>query len=97
AHMAEQAVKAQPGARTLALTLNKRLQEALERLGAARARLIDPKVSVAIVAADIETGDILASVGSAGLLATQSDGFIDMTQAVRSPGSTLKPLIYGLA
>jgi penicillin-binding protein 1C len=96
AHMAEEAVKAQPEARTVALTLDKRLQDALERLGAARARLIDPKVSVAIVAADIETGEILASVGSAGLFASQSNGYVDMTTAIRSPGSTLKPLIYGL-
>src|SRR5690606_24156362 len=35
-------------------------------------------------------------VGSAGLFAAEADGFIDMTRAVRSPGSTLKPLIYGL-
>lgn len=97
AHMAQQAVKAQPLARTVELTLDKRLQDALERLAAARARLIDPRVSVAILAADIDTGEILASVGSAGLLATESAGFVDMTKAVRSPGSTLKPLIYGLA
>ncbi|MCW5720686.1 MAG: penicillin-binding protein 1C [Devosia sp.] len=97
AHMAEQAARAQPQNRTVQLTLDKRLQEALERLGAARARLIDPKVSVAILAADMETGEILASVGSAGLLATESAGFVDMTTAIRSPGSTLKPLIYGLA
>lgn len=97
AHMAEQAVKAQPAARAIELTIDKRLQDALERLGTARARLIDPKVSVAIVAADIGTGEVLASVGSAGLLATESAGFVDMTSAIRSPGSTLKPLIYGLA
>lgn len=96
AHTAEAARKAQPGARTVQLTMEKRLQEALERLGAARARMIDPKVSVAILAADMETGEILASVGSAGLLATESAGFVDMTTAIRSPGSTLKPLIYGL-
>ncbi|HEY0033839.1 MAG TPA: transglycosylase domain-containing protein, partial [Devosia sp.] len=97
AHMAEQATKAQPGVRAIELTIDKRLQDALERLGTARARLIDPKVSVAIVAADIESGEILASVGSAGFLQTESQGFVDMTTAIRSPGSTLKPLIYGLA
>ena len=97
AHMAEQATRSQPTARTIELTIDKRLQDALERLGAARARLIDPKVSVAIIAADIASGDILASVGSAGLLDTESNGFVDMTTAIRSPGSTLKPLIYGLA
>ena len=97
AHMAGQAVRAQPGARAIELTVDKRLQDALEHLAAGRARLIDPKVSVAIVAADIGSGEILASVGSAGLFATQSAGFVDMTRAIRSPGSTLKPLIYGLA
>jgi penicillin-binding protein 1C len=96
-HMAEQAAKGQPQARAITLTIDKQLQDALERLGTARARTIDPKVSVAIVAADITSGDILASVGSAGLLQTESDGFVDMTTAIRSPGSTLKPLIYGLA
>ncbi|MGV8853597.1 MAG: penicillin-binding protein 1C [Devosia sp.] len=97
AHLAEQAVNARPGVRTIALTIDKRLQDALERLAAARARLIDPRVSVAMVAADIDSGEILASVGSAGLFDTSSDGFVDMTDAIRSPGSTLKPLIYGLA
>jgi len=97
AHLAEQAVRARPDARTLPLTIDRRLQDALEQLAAARARLIDPRVSVAIVAADIESGEILASIGSAGLFATQSDGYVDMTTAIRSPGSTLKPLIYGLA
>jgi penicillin-binding protein 1C len=97
AHMAEQAVKAQPTARAVRLTIDKRLQDALEHLAAGRARLIDPRVSVAIVAADIQSGEVLASVGSAGLLDTESAGFVDMTSAVRSPGSTLKPLIYGLA
>lgn len=96
-HLAEQAVKAQPEKREVALTIDRRLQEALERLAAGRARIVDPKVSIAIVAADIGSGDILASVGSAGLFATQSAGYVDMTTAIRSPGSTLKPLIYGLA
>lgn len=97
AHMAEQALRAQPQSRVVQLTLDRRLQEALERLASARARMIDPRASVAVLAADLDTGDILASVGSAGFLATESAGFVDMTTAIRSPGSTLKPLIYGLA
>ena len=58
---------------------------------------LGPKLSIAIVAADHRTGEILASVGSAGLLEEERAGHVDMTRAVRSPGSTLKPLIYGLA
>jgi penicillin-binding protein 1C len=95
-HMAEEAVAANPTTREIDLTIDRRLQQALEKLGALRAGQIDEKVSVAIVVADMVSGDILASVGSAGLFNEQSDGYVDMTEAVRSPGSTLKPLIYGL-
>jgi penicillin-binding protein 1C len=97
AHLAEAAVAAHPDARQVDLTIDGQLQTALEKLAASRAAGLGPKVSVAIVAADISTGEILASVGSAGLFADEADGYVDMTHAVRSPGSTLKPLIYGLA
>ena len=96
AHLAQEAVAADPTARTIPLTIERKLQHSLERLGATRATPLGDEVSVAIVVADQQTGDILASVGSAGLLKSASDGFVDMTRAVRSPGSTLKPLIYGL-
>ena len=96
AHLAQQAVTAQPQARRIALTVDARLQATLEQLAAFRGRQFGPEVSVAIVVADQRSGDILASVGSAGLFHEESDGFVDMTRAVRSPGSTLKPLIYGL-
>src|SRR5205809_6682680 len=52
---------------------------------------------MAVVVADGQSGAILASVGSAGLFEDQRAGHVDMTRAMRSPGSTLKPLIYGLA
>ena len=96
AHLADEGVAAHPNARTIQLTVDKRLQGALERLASARATMINTKASVAIVVADQSTGNILASVGSAGYLGTENSGFVDMTEAVRSPGSTLKPLIYGL-
>jgi penicillin-binding protein 1C len=53
-------------------------------------------MQVAIVVADHQSGEILASVGSAGYAGGERLGFVDMTTALRSPGSTLKPLIYGL-
>ena len=97
AHLADEAIAARPNAREIKVTVDKTLQDKLERLASARAVLIGPKVSVAILVADQATGDILASVGSAGYLGTENSGFVDMTEAVRSPGSTLKPVIYGLA
>ena len=39
----------------------------------------------------------IAHVGSAGYLDDARSGAIDMVNATRSPGSTLKPFIYGLA
>ena len=69
----------------------------MSRLPPSAPRRSSENVSVAILVADHQTGEILASVGSSGFFDEQRDGFVDMTRAVRSPGSTLKPLIYGLA
>lgn len=79
------------------LTLDRDLQIALEKLAANHVKTIGPKLSTAILVADHHSGDILAYVGSAGYLNYQRFGAIDMIQAIRSPGSALKPFIYGLA
>ena len=97
AHLGQQAVAAHPDQSVLTLTVDRDLQASLETLARERVAAMGPKLSVAIVVANHRTGEILASVGSAGLLDETRAGFVDMTRAVRSPGSTLKPLIYGLA
>ena len=79
------------------LTLDRELQAGLESLAAEQTKLLGEKLSSAILAVDNATGQVLAYVGSAGYLDQDRAGAIDMVQAVRSPGSTLKPLIYGLA
>jgi penicillin-binding protein 1C len=80
------------------LTVERGLQAAMERLAETAARAAGPHLSVAILVADHRSGDILASVGSPGYGAGDGrSGFVDMTGAIRSPGSLLKPLIYGLA
>ena len=43
------------------------------------------------------TGEIIGEVGSANYFDSSRSGWIDMTRVIRSPGSTLKPFIYGLA
>ncbi|NOJ40371.1 penicillin-binding protein 1C [Bradyrhizobium australiense] len=79
------------------LTLDSGLQKTLEALARDRAVAQGPNISVAIIAVDNETGDVLARVGSPDYFDERRAGQIDMTRAVRSPGSTLKPFIYGLA
>ena len=81
----------------LKLTLSRGLQASLEDLAAKQAALNGEKLSAAIVVADHATGEILAHVGSAGYLESERQGANDMATAIRSPGSTLKPVIYGLA
>src|SRR5690606_12202984 len=72
-------------------------QLALEALAATALVDLPPQVTVALLVADVHTGEVLASVGSADYTSEAWRGYVDMTQALRSPGSTLKPLIYGLA
>jgi penicillin-binding protein 1C len=95
-HATRQAL-ARSGAGEVRLTLDARLQARLEAMVAERAARLGRNVSVALLVADHGSGEILAHVGSAGLLDEARRGHVDMTGAIRSPGSTLKPLIYGLA
>ena len=73
------------------------LQQRLEKLLRDRAAGFDLKISAALIVLDHHSGEVLAVIGSPDLFDTERQGYIDMTLALRSPGSTLKPLIYGLA
>ncbi len=96
-HAADQVVVAEPGRRIHRLTIDAGLQKTLQDLALERARALGPKISVAILAVDNETGEVRARVGSADYFDERRAGQVDMTQALRSPGSTLKPFIYGMA
>ncbi len=97
-HLSDQALAVEPLALRHDLTIDLGLQQSLEKLAINALPDLPGDVSVAMVVADHRTGEIVASVGSAGY---QDDaarqGFVDMTRAVRSPGSTLKPLVYAMA
>lgn len=96
-HMAVAARAKFPNTAKVRSTLTLPIQRELEDVARHAAEKLEDKVSVAIVMADAQTGDILAEVGSADYLDTARRGFVEMSRAVRSPGSTLKPFIYGLA
>ncbi|KQT55250.1 MULTISPECIES: penicillin-binding protein 1C [unclassified Aureimonas] len=97
AHVAERERAAHPGAAKVRLTIDKALQERLEAYARARAAAMQKPLSLALLVSDHQSGEVLASVGSPDLFDTARQGHVDLTQALRSPGSTLKPLIYGLA
>ena len=96
-HLSDRVVAEDRHAARHVTTLDKGLQMALEKLAIGVVQGLGDRMQVAIVVADHGSGQVLASVGSAGYRGGQRLGFVDMTTALRSPGSTLKPLIYGLA
>jgi penicillin-binding protein 1C len=96
-HAADQAIASVKDADVIRLTLDSSLQKVLEALARDRAIALGPNISVGIVAVDNESGDVLARIGSPDYFDDRRAGQVDMTRAVRSPGSTLKPFIYGLA
>jgi penicillin-binding protein 1C len=96
-HLADRAIAEDPATLTHILTIDGDLQHRLEALALAAVEGRGDQLQVAILVADHASGAILASVGSAGYQADLRQGFVDMTQGLRSPGSTLKPLVYALA
>ncbi|MDR3407630.1 MAG: penicillin-binding protein 1C [Methylovirgula sp.] len=96
-HAAEAALRADKEHGTHRLTLSAVWQASLERLAHESAQRLGPKISVAILVVDNATGEIRAHVGGADYFSVSRAGAIDMTRALRSPGSALKPFIYALA
>ena len=79
------------------LTLDRSSQASIEALVRDYAAALEGRLSAAVVVVDHRTGEIVAYIGSPGILDLERAGAIDMALALRSPGSTLKPIIYGLA
>ncbi|MBX3176876.1 MAG: penicillin-binding protein 1C [Candidatus Hydrogenedentes bacterium] len=80
------------------LTLDQALQARLETLLPHYLKRFNGSISNgALLVVDVETGDLLARVGSAGFFATPGGGQVDSCLAPRSPGSTLKPFLFGWA
>jgi penicillin-binding protein 1C len=96
-HSSDQAIATVKDTPVIRLTLEAGLQKVLEALARDRAIALGSNISVGLIAVDNESGDVLARVGSPDYFDDRRAGQVDMTRAVRSPGSTLKPFIYGLA
>jgi penicillin-binding protein 1C len=96
-HSADQAVAMMKDTPIVKLSLDAGIQRALEGLARDRAATMGSNISIGLIAVDNDSGDVLAHVGSPDYFDDRRAGQVDMTRAVRSPGSTLKPFIYGLA
>ena len=93
-HVAQYLAARAPRSGIVATTLRREIQDSAARLAAdERARLGDG-ADIAIVIIDNKRHSIAAWHGG-GFFGRQ--GQVDLVRARRSPGSTLKPLIYGIA
>ncbi|MGA0603684.1 penicillin-binding protein 1C [Caulobacter sp. KR2-114] len=76
-------------------TLDADLQRRLEPLVARTAKAQGETGTAAVLVVETKGRAVRAAVGSAGL--DRPGGWIDLTRALRSPGSALKPFIYAIA
>ncbi|WP_051305671.1 penicillin-binding protein 1C [Desulfogranum mediterraneum] len=83
----------QPGVRTITTTLDYPLQLRAEAMAAQLQQGLAPGTTLALLVVENRSRELLVHVGSADFQHCQ----LDLSRAVRSPGSTLKPFIYGLA
>ena len=100
AHAADRAIGEGSPNNEVRLTIDADLQKSLEELARERVRglalTLGPDVSLAMLVVDNKDGAVVARVGSPDYFDTRRAGQLDLTRTLRSPGSTLKPFIYGL-
>ncbi len=96
-HTGHRLVDTDPGRTLIKTTLDGPLQKRLETLAKQTVETLPHQASLAVVVADHRTGGVVAHVGSPDIFDEGRKGYVDLAHAVRSPGSTLKPFIYGLA
>ena len=80
-------------------TLDAGLQREVETLASQAARELERNEAgaLSVLVADNQSGEVLAYVGSPDFLDQRALGQNDGTQALRQPGSTLKPFVYAAA
>ncbi len=95
--LAQRLHAARPQAGRIVSTLDAPLQRALEERVARYFSSLPPRTSAALLVVDNASLEARAYVGSVAFGDKQRLGHVDMVQAWRSPGSTLKPFLYGMA
>ncbi|MEN9317341.1 MAG: hypothetical protein RIS35_3734 [Pseudomonadota bacterium] len=100
APLAAERVRARRGAAAggvLRTTIDAGVQATLERILLDRLAALPPQVSIAALVVDNASLAVRGYAGSADFSDDARAAHVDMVRAVRSPGSTLKPFLYGLA
>ncbi|WP_342238686.1 penicillin-binding protein 1C [Inquilinus sp. OTU3971] len=95
-HLAERLLAENRGREILRSTIDGRLQAGLEELADRSLRGLDASSNLAAVVVENATGRVVGYLGSGTFFEERRDGQMDLARAVRSPGSALKPFIFGM-
>lgn len=95
--LAQRLRQSRAGAVRIGSTIDAGLQRTLEDRVAAYFSDLPARTSAALLVVDNDSLEALAYVGSVAFGDRERQGHVDMVRAWRSPGSTLKPFLYGLA
>ena len=82
---------------TVRTLIDRDIQHNVEQLATKAIGQWDEAVNIAVVVLRNRDASFAAYVGGVDFGAQSRAGYVDLTQAVRSPGSTLKPFIYSVA
>ncbi len=93
-HLARRLLQGPEGAYTC--TIRAALQSRMESVALSAVRLLPPDVNVAILVVHHPSRKVVSYVGSCDFFDGPRQGQVDFIRAYRSPGSTLKPFIYGM-
>jgi len=93
-HLAQKLLK-KSNKRTISTTLNSSLQIQLEHWAFSKEEKLDNKSTLSVLIIRNSDASIQAYLGSHNMFSKNVSGYVDMIRAIRSPGSTLKPFIYG--
>lgn len=95
--LAQRLRSADPRSPRIVSTLDANLQRTLEERVAAYFSNLPERTSAALLVVDNASMEARAYVGSVKFGDDKRLGHVDMVRAWRSPGSTLKPFLYGMA
>jgi penicillin-binding protein 1C len=98
-HLSQRLHASMPAEAILVTTIDGEVQQRVHDLAIQHQRRIQPLGigSASVIVVENSTGNVVAYVGNPDIHAPGAEGYVDGVTAVRSPGSTLKPLVYGLA
>ncbi len=86
-----------PDKQTVATLIDRDLQQQVEAIASRAIGSWSDAVNIGVIVLRNRDASVAAYLGGVDLAAESRKGFVDLVQAVRSPGSALKPLIYAMA